>query len=139
LNISNELREKLVNEIMFVVEKIRTEPDIRKKVYYYSAIYGEMSRVINLSFDRQLLFAHNVLNNSYQLLRARTDSLVLARDSTVDIPGNLFDRICTVLTDLGERIARDQDLYKPLEDISCMTYITTGNGFYLFQKGILHP
>lgn len=124
---------------MFVVEKIRTEPDIRKKVYYYSGIHSEMSRIINQNFDRQLLFAHNVLNNSYQWLRARTDAIILARDSTIDIPGDLFGRLCSVLIALGTNISNDTDLYKPLEDISCMTYITTGNGFYLFKKGILNP
>lgn len=135
--IPTNLREKLVREIGFVVNKIRTEKDLRTRVYYYSGIYGEMLRILNISFDRQLLFAHNTLNNSYQMMRARADTIVLGRDTVIDFPDGFFDRLCSLLEELAEKIRTNQNLHLTLQNISCLSYITTGNGYYLFQKEIL--
>ena len=137
MEIPRNLREKLVREIRFVVEKIRTEPDLRTKIYYFSGVYAEMLRILNINFDPQLLFAHNLMNNSYQTMRVRADTVVLGRDTTIDFPDGFFDRLCSLLEELANNIANNQNLYQTLQNISCLSYITTGNGYYLFQKGIL--
>ena len=139
MNLPNDLRQRLVSEIRFVVEKIRTEPDLRKKVYYFSGVYGEMFRLFNISYDPQLLFAHNIMTNSYQQMRALSDTIVLGRDMNVVFPDDFFDRLCTLLEELASQIANDQDTYRTLETISCLSYINTGNGYYLSLKGILRP
>jgi len=137
MKIPTNLREKLVDEIRFIVGKIRTEPDIRKKVYYFSAVYAQMLRILNISFDPQLLFAHNVMSNSYQTMRVRADTIVLGRDTTINFPDRFFERLCSLLEDLANVIEKNQDIHLILQDISCLSYITTGNGYYLFQKEIL--
>jgi hypothetical protein len=134
-----DLRQRLVNEIRFVAERIRAEPDLRKKIYYFSGVYGEMFRLLNISYDPQLLFAHNTMSNSYQLMRALSDAIVLGRDTTVIFPDDFFDRLCALLEELANRIVNDQDIYRTLEAISCLSYISTGNGYYLYLKGILRP
>jgi hypothetical protein len=137
MEIPTNLREKLVREIRFVVDKIRAERELRTKVYYYSGVYGEMSRILNISFDPQLLFAHNTINTSYEMMRARSDTIVLGRDVTIDFPDGFFDRVCSLLEELASNIENNQNLYQTLQNISCLSYIITGNGYYLFQKGIL--
>jgi len=137
MDIPRNFTERLVSEIRFVVDRIRAERDLRTKVYYYSGVYGEMLRILNISFDSQLLFAHNVMNNSYQLMRARSDAVVLGRDTTIDFPDGFFDRLCLLLEELANNIENNQDLSQTLQNISCLSYITTGNGYYLFQKGLL--
>jgi hypothetical protein len=137
MKIPSELRSKLVNEIKFVAEKMRTEKDLRAKVYYFSGIHGEMFRIFNFHFDPQLLFAHNVLNYAYEAMRARSDAIVMGRDALIDFPDGFFDRLCECLEKLASAIENDQDPYPVLQDISCLVYVTTGNGYYLFQKGVL--
>jgi len=137
MEISSDLRSKLVKEIRFVVESIRAETDLRKKIYYFSAVYGEMFRIFNINFDRQLVFAHGVLNFSYQNLKARADAIVLGRDTVIDFPDGFFDRLCEYLEQLASVIENDQDSYAVLQDILCLAYISTGNGYYLYQKGTL--
>lgn len=137
MKIPSELRTKLVKEIMFVAEKIRTEREPRKKIYYLSGVHGEMFRIFNLSFDKQLVFAHDVLNYAYQAMRTRADVIVMGRDDLIDFPDGYFDKLGELLKQLAEAIEKDQDFYEILQEISCLTYITTGNGYYLFQKGIL--
>jgi len=137
MKIDANLRKKLVNEIRFVVEKIRTEKDLRTKIYYYSGVYGEMLRILNIDFDPQLLFAHNVINNSYEMMRVRADTIVLGRDTVIDFPDGFFDRLCSLLEELASNIENDQDIYQTLQNISCLSFVNTGNGYYLFQKGLL--
>jgi len=139
MNLPADLRERLVNEIRFVVERIRAEPNVRKKVYYFSGVYGEMFRLLNISYDPQLLFAHNIMSNACQLMRALSDAIELGRDTNVVFPDNFFDRLCVLLEELANQIADDHDTYDTLQAISCLSYINTGNGYYLFLKGILRP
>lgn len=137
MEIPTDLRERLVKEIKFVAEKIRTEKDPRTKVYYFSGIYGEMLRLVNIHFDKELLFAHNVLNYAYQTMKTRADIVVMGRDSLVDFPDEFFDRLSEYLDRLASCIENNEELYRILQEFSCLAYITTGNGYYLFQKGIL--
>jgi hypothetical protein len=53
------------------------------------------------------------------------------------IPSNLFDRLCSCMEELATRIERNQKTYAILQDIANIAYSTTGNGFYLYTKGIL--
>jgi len=139
MDLSADLRERLVNEIRFVVGKIRTQSDLRKKIYYFSGVYGEMFRLFNISYDPQLLFAHNILSNAYQPMRALADTIELGRDTTIVFPDDFFDSLCALLENLANQIANNQDTYTTLQAISCLSYINTGNGYYLFLKGILKP
>lgn len=137
MDIPTQFREKLVKEIRFIVEKIRTEADPRTKIYYFSGVYGEMYRLLNMRLDRQLLFAHNVLNFAYQTMKSRADVVIIGRDTLIDFPDGFFETLAAYLDRLANSIEKNENLYPILQDIACLTYITTGNGYYLFQKGIL--
>jgi len=91
----------LVDEIAFVREKMDVESDIRKKVYYYSAVHAMVQRVLNIdpNFDQQLVFMFSVLSASYSQMRARADQIV-AGDRMITPPENFFDRISTYLQEL---------------------------------------
>ena len=137
MDIPRDLRKKLVEEIRFVVQKIGTEKDPRTKLYYFSAIYGEMFRLLNIHFDRELVLAHGVLNHAYQAMKTRADIIVMGRDTIIDFPDRFFDALTEHLDQLANHIENNEDIYSTLQDITCLAYITTGNGYYLFQKGIL--
>jgi hypothetical protein len=139
MDLPADLRERLVNEIGFVVEGIRTQTDLRKKVYYFSGVYAEMFRLLNISYDPQLLFAHNILSSAYQSMRALSDTIELGRDTTIVFPDNFFERLCALLEQMANQIENNQETYNTLQAISCLSYINTGNGYYLFLKGILTP
>jgi len=137
MDISENLREELVNEINFVISKIREEVDLRKKIFFYSGIYGLVNRIFNIRFDPQLVFMHLVLNTSFSLINDRINAIVLGKDTLVEIPDNFFDRLCNALEELARNIAEDEDTYTVLQRIATISYLTTGNGYYLYQKGDL--
>jgi hypothetical protein len=126
----------LVDEIAFVREKMDVESDIRKKVYYYSAVHAMVQRVLNIdpNFDQQLVFMFSVLSASYSQMRARADQIV-AGDRMITPPENFFDRISTYLQELEGKVRNNEDTYIILEKIAVSAYLLDGNGYYLYQKG----
>jgi len=136
LTISEPYKTMLVDEIAFVREKMDIESDIRKKVYYYSAVHAMIQRVLNIdpNFDRQLVFMFAVLSASYSQMRARADQIV-AGDRMITPPENFFDRISTYLQELEGKVRNNEDAYIILEKIAVSAYLLDGNGYYLHQKG----
>lgn len=139
MKISEALRQELVKELRYVVDRVRTESDPRKKIYFFSGAYGHIQRVFNIDFDPQLLLMHFILNGAYEILRGRTDAMILGRDTLIDIPEAVLNGLCDALEELAKEIESDRDTYLTLQRIVSLAYIGTGNGYYLYQKGVIKP
>ena len=137
MDIPENLRKELVEEINFVILKIKEEVDLRKRLYFFSGVYSLVNRIFNLSFDPQLVFIHLVLNASYTTINNRINAIVMGKDTLIEIPDNLFDKLYDVLEELTQKIRDDEDTYLVLQKFASLAYVTTGNGYYLYQKGIL--
>lgn len=135
MKISKTHKEILLKEIQIVREKISQEKELRKKVFYYSAIYSEIARLYNHEYNPHLQFMHFVLNVSYNAMRDRLN-MIVAGDTTVPFPDNFFDELDKLLEKMQENIRNDEETYSVLEKISNLTYLLSGNGYYLSQKGI---
>lgn len=135
MNISDEYREQLVSEIRFCRTKMSEEQIPGMKMFYYSAIYSKISKIFNFEYDPHLQFMHLVLTTSYQSINTRLNS-VLSGQSRVPISEEFFTHLVNLLERLENRIRAGQLTYDILEKISNLTYLTTGNGYYLSQKGI---
>ena len=137
MNISNSLRTELINEIKFVISKIKKEPDLRKKSFFFSGVYSLVNRIFNLSFDPQLVFIHLVLNATHTTINSRINSIVMGKDTLIDLPDDLFDKLCDSLEELAEKIEKDEDTYSILQKLSVFAYVTTGNGYFLLNNYVL--
>lgn len=135
MNISEDYRKILADEIRIVRTKINEEKDVRKKIFYYSAIYGMTRRIFNLNFDPHLLFMDIIFNVTYNIILNRINSII-AGDNTIPISKEFFDNLCECLNILEERVRNNEDTYDILQKIANLTYTVDGNGYYLTQKGI---
>jgi hypothetical protein len=137
LDISPESRKEFVNELRHVSQKILEEEDVRKKIFYYSAAYGIARRLINSQYDPQINFLELILEVSYNTIRARIETILQQQDLTVPIIEGFFDKLAENVNELALKIEKDEDTYKTLEKIAVLTHITTGNGYYLYTKGLI--
>lgn len=135
MKISKKTKEVLIEEIQFVREKMAQEKNARKKMFYYSAIYSQILRLLNLEYDPHLQFMHLIFNVTYNAVNSRIN-LIATGDITVDLPSNFFDELDKLLGELVELLKNDVNTYPILEKISNLAYLTTGNGYYLSKKGI---
>ena len=70
-------------------------------------------------------------------MRTRSDIIILGKDTVIDFPEGFFEKLSECLEELAKNIENNQDTYAVLQKISLLAYISTGNGYYLYQKGIL--
>ncbi|MDO9098771.1 MAG: hypothetical protein Q7U60_11710 [Candidatus Methanoperedens sp.] len=135
MRISPNYRDILADEIRFCRTKIDIENDPRKKVYYYSGLYGITRRIYNLEFDPQVQFIDFVFNATYNTMLTRIAAFN-AGDTTIPITNDFFVKLNNCLERLEGRIRANEDTYDILEKLINLTSTIDGNGYYLVEKGI---
>jgi hypothetical protein len=140
MQLPKALQDRLNREFRFAATKMRETPVIQRKLYYFSAFYGEISRVLNQSWDSELALLHQVVQSAHRTINGRVTAFV-GGDRVIDLPDNLpeiLDEIAGALADAfsGSHVS-SEELYRIMQRIADLTYVTTGNGFYLYERGVL--
>jgi len=131
------MQEVFIGEIDFVVQKMKAAEDPSTKLYFFSAAYGVAFRILNIQFDPELAFIHQVLNMAYTMINGRVTALSQGQDRPIRIPEELFDRLEEALEEMVTKIEQGEQTYPVLQKISNLAFSTTGNGYYLYLKGLL--
>jgi hypothetical protein len=137
MNISKDMRSKIISEIEYVTDKMKKNPNPLEKLYYFSAIFGLFQRVINFECDPELIFIYQVSNLTYNALNSRISSMAQRADAGVNLPDKAFEKIENDLEELANQITLNKPVYAVLQDMANIAYSATGNGYYLYQKGML--
>ena len=135
MKLSEKHKEILINEIDAVREKMAQEKDPRRKVFFFSAIHAMIDRLYNLEYNPELIMMHMIFLVSYNTINTRIN-LMARGDLTVQLPDNFFDSLDRLLAQMQEKIAKGEGTYSILEKLATLSYLTSGNGYYLSQKGI---
>jgi hypothetical protein len=133
MKISKKNKEVIIKEMEYAISKMRSESEEKNKLYYFSATYGVLQRVFNIEYDDDLLFIHFVLNSTYNGINVRLQN----PDPVIKIPENFFSRLEDITEELVEALKSNLSIYEHLKKIVLLGYVTIGNGYYLYQKGLL--
>lgn len=133
MKLSKENKKKLIDEIRFVIGQMKQQEDPETKLYYFSAIFGIMPRIFNIDFNEDLIFAHFIISSTHNNINQRIKN----PDKVIKLPDELFDRLLTITEELLVAIEKDQNLYDVLKKFTLLGYVTIGNGYYLYKKGML--
>lgn len=134
-----EFRQRLAQEFRYIANKMHAEDNPAKKLYYFSALFGDAQRVLNLEWDRDLLLVHIVFNHAY----AQIDSTLQGRGLHL-FPINwesLFSELTQIADDVAtnfEKVEDDtskEELHTILGRCAEIAYAVSGNGAYLQEKG----
>jgi len=136
MHLSKINRIALAKEIRTVADYMKKTDLSKEKIYFFSAIYGVAQRIMNLEYDPELGFIHYVTNNAYNTFNS-TQLLISQGNSMPNFPSNLFDRLQEALEELAIYVEEEKQTYPILEKISNLALCTSGNGYYLFLKGML--
>lgn len=96
-----------------------------------------VTRVINLEYDKELILLHLALNETYQYISARNRRQSKGEDRPIVIIDGFFKKLENCLQGMVKCIESDTPFNHILERIANLTYLTTGNGYYLYKKGML--
>ena len=132
MRIPDDLKKRMLVDFDFSIQKIQEEENIRKKLYYLSATFGIVERIMRLHLEPQLVLVHAVLNLTYNSLIGLVQSRERG-DIARELPPNLTETLVEYLTELRDKLAEDKDTYKTLEKILFLGYRASGPGYYAIQ------
>ncbi len=135
MNISDKMRGELVTEFNLIIDKMNAEKYLIRKIWFFSGTYSMVNRVLNFEYDRDLVFLHQGLQTAYKAIFERYRKIAITQGA-IELPENFLERLVAVLGEITIKIREDKPFYTELRTLSTLTYLTTGNGYYLSQKGV---
>ena len=139
MNLSKNMKNLFIEELKFVLKNMKSTVISVEKLYFFSAIYAVVNRIFNIEFHSELVFIHNVIQATHQQISTNLAVTSQGHESAIGMPDGLFDGIEGAVEEMITKISNNQDISPVLQRISNLAYSTTGNGRYLFLKGMLKP
>jgi len=139
MNLSKEKKTIIINEFNKIHSLMKGTNNISEKIFYFSASHAMVSRVFNIEFDPLLILMHSVLQTTHSYINSFMSSISNKQNMFFSIPKNYFDILENTLKGLTQSIENDDDdkIYRDLQKLSTLGYIATGNGNYLYKKGLI--
>jgi len=137
MNISKGMQSKFVNEIRFVAEHMETASTAQEKAYFYSAMPGMAQRIVNFEYDPELIFVHQVGQMVYNTINAWLPSVASKQVMVGSLAETIFPGLILALGEMATSIEQGQNTHYALQKMVNLAYSTTGNGRYLYLKGLL--
>ena len=129
MNIPSELKERLLSELTFVISKIQSETDPKRKSYFLSAAPGAVDRAMRFHNDGGLHLLFYSLSAFYGSINGLL-TRIASGDTAVLPPNDLWDKVIEHMKELTDRISDGERILPNLERISTLTYVLTGAGYY---------
>ena len=136
MKLKAEYKKAIIGDFRYAAKKMMEVQPPDQKLFYFTSTFGTLSRIFNFEFSSELVFAYSVLSSAHATVLSRIGALK-AGDITVSLQGDFFERLAHEVEELAKLIEKNEDIHLPLEKITLLAYITTGNGFYLLQRGML--
>jgi len=133
-----EYRQRLAREYRYAVTKMQ-EPQPARKLFYFSVFFGEAQRVLNLEWNRDLALIYTVT------LHVHTQMIALAALSgqlPIDVAA-VYEKLTQVASNLAayfekaENESTREELCQILGALAEIAYVVSGNGSYLYEKGLI--
>ncbi len=136
MNLSTDMQKVFTEEVKTAIKHMKEVERPEEKLFFMSAVYGAAFRIMNIQFDSELAFIHHVVNAAYGMMNANLASIRQGQGVNT-FPKNVFEKLEDALEQLVAKIEQGERTYPVLETISNLAYSTTGNGYYLYLKGMI--
>lgn len=136
------IHQRLASEFSLASKRVADTQDIDGKLYYFSVFHGETGRQLNMHWNADLALLFLVVQTACQQIANRVRLPVSAGFP----PDGISEEWSKALDDVSRELAlafRSNEidlvrLYAALARTAELTYATTGNGAYLYQKGMIN-
>ena len=124
-------------EIKYVLKAMDQVNDPAEKLYFFSGIFSVIQRIFNFECDSDLIFSHQVLRQTYDLFNSRLQAIMKGGETIIPLQEEHFKKLSQITKELVKKIQNNEDINDILKRYAILAFTTTGNGFYLQQKGLL--
>jgi len=139
MKVPSEYMGLILQEMDFAIAKMREAKGTEGMLYYFSACHGSINRVMNFFCDPMLVFVHQVLATVHGALTGRIAATKGQVETPVVVSEEMLEKLGEYLQQLRSALQEQQEprIYEVLMRLSNLAYATTGNGFYLYLRGML--
>ena len=138
--LSEEYRQRLANEYRYAVTRMQQEGQPVRKLFYFSVFFGEAQRVLNFEWNRDIALIYTVTFHTYTQVNNAMQSPVLMQlpmDWTA-----VYDKLTLAASDLTAYLEKAknngrEELCQILGRLAEISYVVSGNGIYLYEKGVI--
>ena len=134
---SDGYRAMLLKEFDHVLEKLAREGRPDEKMYYFSALHGSVNRILNFECSADIVYLHHILNSTFTAFSGRIQAIAQGMETAVKLDNAIFGKLVDLTRELAEVIRVDGDPSTVYRQLINLAYATTGNGYYLYEKGAL--
>lgn len=138
MQLPNDIQQRLATEYRFAARRMREETEPIRKIFFFSALFTEISRIVNWHWDRDLVLLHWTLQATHQALTQIPQPAVRA------LTGRSPDTLLETATEIAEELANhmeqnegDANLFRLLGRIAEVGYAATPHGSYVMEKGLI--
>ena len=136
MNLSPDMQKVFTDEVRTAIRHMKNVSMPQEKLFFLSAVYGAAFRIMNIQYDSELAFIHHVVNGAYGLMQSSLASIRQGQGVNT-FAKDIFDKLENALEELVVKVEQGEKTYPVLETIFDLAYSTTGNGYYLYLKGML--
>ncbi len=134
-----EFRQRLVEEYRYAATKMQESPQPAQKLFYFSVLWGEAQRILNLEWDRDLALIYMVAQNTYNQVNLLMQPQMLSA-TPIDVSA-VFAALTQATFDLATYMDKIEDnteeLHQILGRFAEISYAVNGNGSYMYEKGLI--
>ena len=133
-----EFQRRLVKEYRYAVTKMQEVTQLSQKLFYFSVFFGDARRILNLEWNRELVLIHLVTQHIHTQINT---SVQTPSGLSLDLQGH-FQKLTQVSSELAtyfekaEEEGSTEELCQILGHLAEIGYSFTGNGSYLYEKGV---
>jgi hypothetical protein len=135
-----EFQERLATEYRYAVGKMQEANQPAKKLFYFSVSFGEAQRVLNWEWDADLALIYELAHQTHTQINASIQVAGPLQTLPVDWQ-SIFDRLTRAFSDLATYFEQNNtnkdELCRILGRFAEISYAVTGNGSYLYEKGLI--
>ncbi len=133
-----KLKDYLIGEFEIAVDGMRNPShSTYERMYFMSASFGALARVLNIEYDRRLVFAHVVLQGAHQAVMQLVNQTASGAERAIQFHPPVIDSLADLVEEVGHQLAGGESIADTLEKIAEVAYGMGGNGHYLYRKGII--
>lgn len=132
MRLSDNYKNLILSEIDFAVKKMDKSSEPLEKLFYFSAIHGIFQRIYNIEYDPTLVFIYFILHTTHEAFNNS-----LQAKAGIPLSEKQINKLSNIAKELGGKIKNNEEVSVTLQKFVVLQYSTSGNGYYLMQKGML--
>lgn len=136
MKLSEKTKELINKDFDLAIKKMESSDTPEEMLFFFTAIHAVINRAFNIEFSEDLLFVHFILDGAHRTILDRIQHMKNGIH-VVKFHDDFGPQLLAISKELRKNFYSKNKRNEALNKIVLLAYSTTGNGYFLLQKGDL--